>query len=116
MRHQKKGKILDRKIGPRKALLRNLATSLIIYEKIKTTKAKAKTLRPLAEKLITTAKVNNLASRRRLISVLYHPKAVKKALAVLGPRYQAKKGGCLRIINLGRRAGDGAEICQIEFV
>lgn len=116
MRHRLKGKILDRKIGPRKALLRNLATSLIIYEKIKTTKAKAKAVKPLVEKLITAAKTNNLTARRKLISVLFHPKAVKKALAVLGPRYQARKGGYLRIINLGRRPCDGAEICQIEFV
>lgn len=116
MRHRVKGKILDRKIGPRKALLRNLATSLIIYEKIKTTKAKAKTVKPLVEKLITAAKANDLAARRKLIAVLFHPKAVKKTLEVLGPRYQTRKGGYLRIINLGRRAGDGAQICQIEFV
>src|SRR3989338_2397875 len=116
MRHRVKGKILDRKAGPRKALLRNLATSLIIYEKIKTTKAKAKALRPIVEKLITVAKPNDLTARRKLLSVLFHPKAVKKSLEVLGPRYQARKGGYLRIINLGRRQGDGAEICQIEFV
>ncbi|MFA6215091.1 MAG: 50S ribosomal protein L17 [Patescibacteria group bacterium] len=116
MRHRKKGKILDRKKAPRTALLRGLATSIIIYEKIKTTKAKAKTVKPMVEKLITIAKVNNLTNRRKLTKVLYHKNAVKKALEVLGPRYQDRKGGYLRIINLGKRLGDGADIVQIEFV
>lgn len=116
MRHQKKGKILDRKKEARKALLRNLATSIIIYEKVKTTKAKAKAVQPLVEKLISIAKKNDLIARRQLLKVLYHKKAVKKVLEVLGPRYQAKKGGYTRIINIGRRLGDGAEISQIELV
>lgn len=116
MRHHKKGKILDRKYQPRKALLRGLATNLIIYEKIKTTKAKAKAVKPIVEKLITTSKTNTLASRRKLLAVLYHKKAIAKALEVLGPRYLERKGGYTRIINLGRRQGDGAEIVQIEFV
>ncbi|OGY43681.1 MAG: 50S ribosomal protein L17 [Candidatus Buchananbacteria bacterium RIFCSPHIGHO2_01_FULL_39_14] len=116
MRHRKKGKILDRKKAPRKALLRSLATSLILYEKIKTTKAKAKTVRPLVERLITAAKKNDLNSRRKLLSVLYHKKAVAKALEVLGPRYQERAGGYTRIIKLGRRQGDNAEIAQIELV
>lgn len=116
MRHRKKGKILDRKKEARKALLRSLATSVIIYEKVKTTKAKAKAVKPLVEKLVTAAKKNDLNARRQLLTVLYHKKAVKKALEVLGPRYKERKGGYTRIINLGRRAGDGAEIVQIEFV
>jgi len=116
MRHRKKGKILDRKKESREALLRSLATSIVIYEKIKTTKAKAKAVKPLVEKLITTAKKNDLTARRKLLTVLYHKKAVNKALEVLGPRYKERKGGYLRIINLGRRQGDGAEIVQIEFV
>jgi len=116
MRHRKKTKILDRKKASRNALLRNLATSVIIYEKIKTTKAKAKTVKPLVEKIITTAKKNDLTARRNLLKVLYHKKAVNKALEVLGPRYKDRKGGYTRIINLGKRQGDGAEIVQIEFV
>ncbi|MFA6254567.1 MAG: 50S ribosomal protein L17 [Patescibacteria group bacterium] len=116
MRHRKKGKILDRKKESREALLRSLATSIVIYEKIKTTKAKAKAVKPLVEKLITTAKKNDLTARRKLLTILYHKKAVNKALEVLGPRYKERQGGYLRIINLGRRQGDGAEIVQIEFV
>ncbi|OGY46468.1 MAG: 50S ribosomal protein L17 [Candidatus Buchananbacteria bacterium RIFCSPHIGHO2_01_FULL_44_11] len=116
MRHQKKGKTLDRKAASRKALLRGLANNFIIYEKMKTTKAKAKAVRPLVEKLITLAKKNDLNSRRRLIKVLYHKKAVSKALEVLGPRYLERKGGYTRIIKIGRRDGDAAEMVQIEFV
>lgn len=116
MRHRKKGKILGRKKESREALLRGLATSLIVYEKIKTTKAKAKAIKPVIEKLITTAKKNDLTARRRLLEVLYHKKAVNKALEVLGPRYKERKGGYTRIINLERRAGDNAEMVQIEFV
>jgi len=116
MRHRKKGKILDRKKEPRKALLRNLATSVIIYEKVKTTKAKAKAVKPVVEKIITTAKKNDLTSRRKLLEILYHKKAVNKALEILGPRYKDRKGGYTRIINLNRRQGDNAEMVQIEFV
>ncbi|MBI3291105.1 50S ribosomal protein L17 [Candidatus Falkowbacteria bacterium] len=116
MRHRKKTKILDRKKAPRKALLRSLATSVIVYEKVKTTKAKAKAVKPIVEKLITTAKKNDLTARRKLLSVLYHKKAVTKALEVLGPRYLSRQGGYTRIINLGPRQGDGAEMVQIELV
>jgi len=116
MRHRKKGKILDRKKAPREAMLRQMATSLIIYEKIKTTKAKAKAVKPLVEKMVTIAKAKDLTARRRLLAFLYHAKAVKKALEVLGPRYQERRGGYTRIINLGPRKGDGAEMVQIEFV
>jgi len=116
MRHQKRIKSLDRNNEARKALLRNLATSVIFYEKVKTTKAKAKVVKPMIEKIITIAKKNDLNSRRKLLETLYHKKAVKKALEVLGPRYKEKKGGYTRIINLGRRQGDGAEIVQIEFI
>ena len=116
MRHQKKKLTLDRKSPARRSLLANLAESLVLYEKIKTTKAKAKTVRPLVERLITAAKKNDLNSRRKLLSVLYHKKAVAKALEVLGPRYQERAGGYTRIIKLGRRQGDNAEIAQIELV
>ncbi len=116
MRHRKKGKILDRKTGPRKALLRNLAQSLIIFEKIETTEAKAKALRPLVEKLITIGKENNLTNRRRLLSYLYNKNAVNKVLEVLGPRYKERKGGYLRIIRVKNRKGDAAKIVQISFV
>ncbi len=116
MRHRKKGKTLDRKVGPRKALLRNLAVSLILYEKIQTTKAKAKTIKPIVERLITKGKVNTLVARRNLLKYLYKEAAVKKILEDIGPRYKDRKGGYTRILNLGRRAGDAAEIVQIELV
>lgn len=116
MRHRKKGKILDRKKESREALLRSLATSIIIYEKVKTTKAKAKAVRPFVEKLVTTAKKNDLTARRKLLQVLYHKKAVNKALEVIGPRYKDRQGGYTRIIKLDNRQGDNAEMAQIEFV
>ena len=116
MRHRHVGKTLDRKRGPRKALLRNLATSIVLYEHINTTLAKAKAIRPIVEKLITTGKVKSLVSRRKLASYLLAETAVNKVLEELGPRYAERKGGYLRIIKLGRRQGDGAEIAQIQFV
>ncbi|MDX9893019.1 MAG: 50S ribosomal protein L17 [Patescibacteria group bacterium] len=116
MRHRQKTKILDRKKESREALLRSLATSIILYEKVKTTKAKAKAVKPMVEKLITVSKENNLTSRRKLLDVLYHKKAVKKALEVLGPRYKERRGGYTRIVKIGTRQGDGAEMVQIEFV
>lgn len=116
MRHRKKGKKLGREKAARKALLKNLAASLIVYEKIKTTLAKAKAVRPVVEKLITTAKKGDLGARRRLRRYLPTDSAVKKALEVLGPRYKERKGGYTRIIRLGARSGDAAEMAQIEFV
>ncbi|MBU1145963.1 50S ribosomal protein L17 [Patescibacteria group bacterium] len=116
MRHRKKGKVLDRKVGPRTALLRGLAVSLILYEKMQTTKAKAKTVKPIVERLITRGKTNTLAARRYLLKYLYKEAAVKKVLEELSPRYKERKGGYTRIINIGRRQGDGAEIVQIELV
>lgn len=116
MRHRNKGKILDRKKAPREALMRSLVTSIVVYEKIKTTEAKAKAVKPLVEKLVTAGKKNNLTSRRQLMQVLYHKKAVNKVLEVLGPRYLDRKGGYTRIIKLEPRAGDGAKMVQIEFV
>lgn len=116
MRHRKKGKILDRKKGPREMMLRNLASSLLIYEKIKTTEAKAKAVKPLVEKMITVAKKGDLTARRKLIETLPQKMAIKKSMEVLGDRYKERDGGYTRIIKLGSRQGDGAEIVQIELV
>jgi len=107
---------LDRKVAPRKALLMNLAESLILYEKITTTKAKAKITRSVVEKLVTKAKKNNLASRRSLLTELRSKNAVNKLLEVLGPRYAERKGGYTRVVNLGNRKGDGAQEAIVEFV
>lgn len=116
MRHRKKGKILDREKASRQALLRNLATSLIFYEKIKTTEAKAKALRPVVEKMISKGKKGTLHARRELLKDLYLENAVKKIMEELGPRYKERAGGYTRIVKLGHRQGDGAEMVQIEFV
>ncbi|MEK9130454.1 MAG: 50S ribosomal protein L17 [Patescibacteria group bacterium] len=116
MRHRKKGKILSRKTGPRVALLKNLAASLIICERIKTTEAKAKVLRGIAEKLVTIGKINDLTTYRRLLAYLPTKIAAKKVLEQLSPKYKEIKGGYTRIIKLGRRKGDAAEMAQIEFV
>jgi large subunit ribosomal protein L17 len=116
MRHRRKGKTLDRKNGPRKALLRNLVTSVILYEHANTTLAKAKAIKPIVEKLVTAGKQKSLVSRRKLAAYLTIESAVNKVLEEIGPRYANRKGGYLRIIKLGVRQGDGAEMAQIQFV
>jgi len=116
MRHRIKKTTLDRKKAPREMMLRNLAASVLIYEKVSTTEAKAKAVRSLVEKSITIAKKNDLSSRRRLIALLPQPNAVKKLIEVIGKRYQERKGGYTRIIRLNNRQGDGAKMVQIELV
>lgn len=116
MRHGDKAKILGRTKAPREALKRSLATSLVLYEKIKTTEPKAKILRPYVERLITIGKKKTLQSRRQLLSKLYIGSAVKKIIEELAPRYAERKGGYLRIVKLGFRKGDAAKEVRIEFV
>jgi len=116
MRHKKTTKILDRKIGPRKALIKNLAGQLVIFEKIRTTKAKAKVLRPYVEKLITKSAENNLTTKRYLKTKINLNNAIKKLLEVYGPQYKDRKGGYLKIIKADTRKGDGAEMVYITFV
>ena len=116
MRHNNKNKILDRKKQPREMMLRNLASSIIMYEKVTTTEAKAKTVKPMVEKLITTAKDGDLSARRKLIQVLPQKLAIRKLMDVLGVKYKERKGGYTRIVKLGNREGDGAKVVQIELV
>lgn len=116
MRHRKTGTTLDRKKGPREALLRNLATSVILYEKVTTTQAKAKAVRPRIERLITTGKKGGVSARREIGKYLYGDNAVKKVVEELGQRYKTREGGYTRITGIGARQGDGAEIVQIELV
>lgn len=116
MRHRNTTKTLGRKKASREAMLRNLAQSVILYEKVKTTETKAKVVRPIVEKMITTAKAGDLTARRRLMKDLSTEGAVKKALEVLGPRYKERAGGYTRIIKIGTRQGDGAPIVQLELV
>jgi len=116
MRHRNKNKILDREKGPRELMLRNLASSIILYEKVKTTRAKARAVRSLVERSISSSKAGDLTARRGLIKVLLQKNAVKKSLEVLGVRYKTRPGGYTRLIKLGNRRGDGAEMVQIELV
>lgn len=116
MRHRSKVKILDRKKGPREALLRNLAAQIVLYEKVRTTEAKAKTIKPFVEKMITLGKKPSLHARRQLGSFFYTEHPVKKILEDLGKRYENRSGGYTRIIKLGKRQGDGASMVQIELV
>jgi large subunit ribosomal protein L17 len=116
MRHRNKGRILSRTSGPRKALLQTLAQSVILYEKVRTTEAKAKEVRPFVERLITIGKKPTLAARRRLMLDLKAESAVKKVLEELGPRYATRPGGYTRITKIGIRQGDAAPVVQIELV
>lgn len=97
-------------------MLRNLAASIIIHEKVKTTEAKAKVVKVIVEKLITASKSKDLNARRKLIETLPQPLAVAKAMEVLADRYQTRPGGYTRIVKLGMRVGDGASMVQIELV
>lgn len=116
MRHNNKVKTLDRPKEARELMLRNMASSVLLYEKITTTEAKAKVVKPLVERLITIAKKGDLASRRRLIQILLQKNSIKKAMEVLGERYKTRNGGYTRIVRLGNRQGDGAKMVQLELV
>ena len=115
MKKRKKGRKLSRKRDQRWALLRNLATALILKEKIKTTEAKAKEVKVVVEKFVTRAKKADLASRKRL-GQFFSPKVVKKLIDEIAPKYQTRKGGYTRMIKLGPRKTDGAKMAFIEFV
>ena len=115
MRKLNKGRKLSRKIGPRKMLMRGLVNNFLLHEKIKTTEAKAKELRQVAEKMITRAKNINLANRRMLARELT-PEMTKKVISELAPLYKERRGGYTRIIKLGPRNSDGAKMAIIEFV
>lgn len=116
MRHLKKKVTLGREKAPREAMMRNLAESLILHGSIKTTKAKARALRSFVEPLVTKAKKGTLADRRLLKSALYTDATVNKLLTEIGPRYQERSGGYTRIIKMGPRFNDAAEMVRIEFV
>ena len=116
MRHGKKFNHLGRKPAHRKAVLRNMANSLIAHKRISTTLAKAKEIRSFLEPLVTLAKLNNLSNQRKAFSKLQNKGAVAKLFSKLGPRYKERPGGYLRIIKRGYRGGDKAPIAQVEFV
>jgi large subunit ribosomal protein L17 len=116
MRHQKSGRKLNRTSSHREAMFRNMAASLIKHELIKTTLPKAKELRRVAEPLITIAKTDGVANRRLAFARLRDKQAVGKLFVELGPRYQARPGGYLRILKCGFRDGDNAPMAYVELV
>ncbi|MDP3964157.1 MAG: 50S ribosomal protein L17 [bacterium] len=116
MRHRHTTKTFDRPASQRAMLRRNLAVSLIQHERITTTVAKAKWLRPFVERLVTKGKAQNLATRRLLLQRLNNKSAVRKLVNDLANRFKARQGGYLRITKSGSRKGDGAEQAIIEFV
>ncbi|MEP7079055.1 MAG: 50S ribosomal protein L17 [Chthoniobacterales bacterium] len=116
MRHQKKTVKLGRTAEHRKALLANQVCSLIEHQRIKTTLAKAKAVRPLAEKMVTLGKNGSLHARRTALAVLRQKGAVKKLFADIAPRSSTRNGGYTRIIKLGQRKSDSAAIAFLEWV
>lgn len=98
------------------SLLRNLAASLIEHERIRTTEAKAKELRPFVEKLVTLGKRDSLHARRRALAILPQSDVVRKLFSEVSPRFSQRPGGYTRILKLGHRQGDGASMALIEFV
>lgn len=116
MRHRHSGRQLNRNSSHRQAMFRNMSVSLIEHELIKTTVAKAKELRRVVEPLITLAKEDSVANRRLAFSRTRNKAAVGKLFDELGPRYQERPGGYLRIIKAGFRAGDKAPVAYVELV
>jgi len=116
MRHQRATKKLGRNTSHRRALLRNLVTSLIMEERLETTPAKAKAMRPHVEKMITLGKRGDVAARRLAGSYLLTRESVSRLFDTVAPRFGDRSGGYLRIIHKGWRAGDGADTCFIELL
>lgn len=116
MRHHVKNRKFGRKTDERRAFKRSLARALILREKIKTTEARAKELRPFIEKLVTKGLEGTLSSRRLIISHLGSVEGVKKLCDEISPRYKKRGGGYTRITKLSRRQGDASKMAVIEFV
>ncbi|GAB6043047.1 50S ribosomal protein L17 [Endothiovibrio diazotrophicus] len=116
MRHRNTGRQLSRNSSHRKAMLKNMAASLFRHELIKTTLPKAKELRRVAEPLITMAKSDSVAKRRLAFARIHDKEMVGKLFNELGPRYQDRPGGYLRILKCGFRAGDNAPMAYVELV
>jgi large subunit ribosomal protein L17 len=116
MRHRKGGFKLGRNTSHRRALLRNLVTSIVLNDRIQTTLTKAKASRPLVEKMITLGKNGSVHARRQALAYLMTPEAVDRLFATVAPRYATRNGGYSRILKLGTRQGDSAEIAIIELL
>ena len=116
MKHRRQGSSLGRVAGHRRALLRNLAVSLIVEESVVTSRGKADELRRYVEPLITKSKEKTVPRVRALTGELPEPSAVKKLFETLGPKYKDRAGGYVRLSKLGPRPGDGAESVKVELV
>jgi large subunit ribosomal protein L17 len=116
MRHNKSGKRLGRNSSHRKAMMRNMVTSLFAHEKITTTDIRAKELRKIADKMITLGKRGDIHARRQALQVIRDRKVVGKLFDLVAPRYKDRPGGYTRIIKLGQRTGDNASLSLIELV
>lgn len=116
MRHRKAGRKFGRNTNQRKALFRGLASSLILNERITTTEAKAKNIRPMVEKLVSMARDDTEHHRRLVQSRVGSEAATRKLFEIIGPRFEDQSGGYTRIYKIGRRRGDAAPMALIEFV
>jgi len=116
MRHGKSGSKLGRTSSHRKAMLRNMVTSFLKYEKIKTTDVKAKELKKVAEKMITLGKRGDLHARRQALAFVRDPDVVGKLFSDLSVRYRDRAGGYTRIVKMGYRTGDKAPLSVVEFI
>lgn len=116
MRHNIKGRRLGRSTNHRKALFRNLTTELFKHERIKTTEARAKSIQPVAEKLVTLARKGDLHARRQAARNITDPAVLQKLFDEIGPRMEDRSGGYTRIYKLGPRRGDAANMALIELV
>lgn len=116
MRHRKHTFKVGRSPSHRHAMLANLASSLILEGRILTTVTKAKETRRLAERMITLGKQGDLNARRRAIAVLHHQAAVRELFGKVAPRFAGRPGGYTRILKIGQRRGDAAEVCYLELV
>lgn len=116
MNHRKKGRKFNRTAEHRKALLRNLATSLFLHGRVETTVAKAKELRQYAEPIITKAKRGDLHARRLVRRQITQDQALEKLFGEIGPRYAERPGGYTRVLHVGHRPGDAADVAIIELV
>ena len=116
MRHRAKGRQLSRTSTHKRAMLNNMATSLFEHGRVVTTEAKAKELRPFAEKLITLARRGDLHARRLVERKIKSRETLSRLFSEIGPRFAARPGGYTRILKLGHRDGDGADIARIELL
>jgi large subunit ribosomal protein L17 len=116
VRHQRKGKKLGRDASHRKALYSNLAGALIEHGRIKTTEAKAKAVKPIAEKMITLGRRGDLSARRQALAYLRSQEVVHQLFAEVAPRFADRPGGYSRIVKIGPRFGDAAEMVYLELV